>query len=85
MTVVKSAEKSTRCKSKGGKVVDVDITAIRTTAEIESRTINGYKRAGYDIGMKAATANCLPGKCDVPKGFARTGYDRATEYLEALG
>ena len=57
MKVVKGAVESKRFICKGARVIDVNITTIRTTAEIESRLINGSTRAGHANYMKAAKAN----------------------------
>ena len=66
------------------KVV-VDITAIKNQASLDAKSIDGFKRAGYDIGLKQAKTKGLTGTCTLSKEFAKRGYELATEYLRSKG
>ena len=65
----------------GGKVekpkkfvkVQVDISSIKNAAALDSKSIDGYKRAGYDLGVRQAKAKGLSGTCSLSKDFARLG------------
>ena len=63
----------------------VDISAIKSHTVADSKSRDGYKRAGYDLGLAQAKSKGLSGTCTLSKDFAREGYKLATKYLENQG
>jgi len=65
--------------------VFVGISAIKSHTVADSKSRDGYKRAGYDLGLAQAKSKGLSGTCTLSKDFAREGYRLATKYLENQG
>ena len=62
--------------------VFVHISAIKSHAVADSKSRDGYKRAGHDVGLAQAKSKGLSGTCTLSKDFAREGYRLAAKYLE---
>ena len=65
--------------------VQVDISSIKNQASLDSKSIDGYKRAGYDLGLRQAKSKGLSGTCWLSKDFGKLGYKLAADYLVSKG